>query len=294
MASVDADVAALFGSTGKVDDALIRFDSATKRYLLALEAPDKDGDVRFELIRTYLAAAAATLNDKKNAAPLLAQAKEQFLIWKAARSPDDKEIDNMQMFMYRIEYRQALAFDGYEAALKFSDAEIAIIDRYLVREPSNANHLQHKQGALLNSSVDLLDAKRAKEALARIERAIPLGEKLIKVDADNANFSGGNARTFTHCGRIFLALEQPAEAKQAFLKSIELWKFADGRDVLPYMRRQQGEAAFLLAREFFAEKELASARKYGQQFLLFAEKYPDIFTKEPASKWVVEAKLFVQ
>lgn len=294
MAAVDADVAAILGSTGKVDEALVRFKSATERYLLALKGPDKNGDVRFELIRTYLAAASATLNNEKTAAPLLAQAQAQFLIWKAGRAPDDKEIDNMQMFMYRIQYRQALAFDGHEAALSFSDAEIAIIDHWLVREPSNANHLQHKLSSLINSSLDLLDAKRTKDALTRIERAIPIGERLIKVDAENVSFAGTNARLYTHYARILLALEQSAEAKQAFLKSINLWSFADGRDVLPHMRRQKGEATFLLAREYFAEKDLANARKYAQHFLLFAEKHPDVFAKEPAAKWVVEAKVIAQ
>lgn len=297
MAAVDADVAALLGSAGKVEQAMPRFESAAKRYLLALKGPDNDGDIRFELIRTYLAAGSATLNEEKTAAPYLAQAQEQFLIWKAARSPADVEIDNMQMFMYRIQYRQALAFDGTEAALRFSDAEIAIIDKLMVSASQNTNNLAHKLSALMNSSLDLLDNKHAKEALVRFDRAIVVANELTKLDAENANFAGSNARLYTHYGRVLLALGQSAEAKASFEKSIGLWHFADTIDVLPHMRRQQGEANFLLARWYVEKKDAASAtnaRKQARIFLQFAEKYPDVFGKAPANAWVSEAKQIIQ
>jgi serine/threonine protein kinase len=294
MAAVDADVGALLGSSGQVEQAMLRFDSAAKRYLLALKGPDKDGDIRFELIRTYLAAGAATLNEKKTAAPFLAQAQEQFLIWKSARPTGDKEIDNMQMFMYRIQYRQAVAFDGAQAALKYSDAEIAIIDQLMVSEPQNTNHLAHKLSALSNSAVDLLTMKHANEARQRLELAMAIAGKLAKIDPENVNHAGANAALYTTYGRVLLVLEQPEEAKRSFLQSIALWKFASSVDVLAHARRKQGEANFRLAQQYFVEKNWNSARQQAQIFLLLAEKHPDIFSKEPGSAWVTEAKLIKQ
>lgn len=295
MAAVDADVAAILGSTDHVEQALKRFDMAFKHYLLALKGPDKNGDIRFELIRTYLAAAAATLNDDKTAAPLLAKAQEQFSIWKTDRPSGDKEIDNMQMFMYRIQYRQAMAFEGLEAALKLSDAEITIIDQWIAREPDNFNHLLHKRTALMNSAMEqfIADPKLAKEVVNRLQRAQVVSNQLMKLDTENIEILSGNARLYTHFGRVLLALGQAPEAKQELLKSIALWRFADTIDVLPHMRRQQGEASFLLSKTYFAEKNGQEASKHAEIFLQLAKKYPDIFTKEPASKWVTEAQGFL-
>jgi non-specific serine/threonine protein kinase/serine/threonine-protein kinase len=291
MAHVDADIGAVMGSTGKGDEAIRRFDLATERYHQALNASPRDSDLRFDLIRNLAATAQSSINAGRSAASYLAAAEREFADWEKTQPANDVHVDNLRMLLIRTQYRQAGEIEqDIPRAIGFADREIELLDKLSAIDPDNATLWQHKQVGLMNSGALLIDQQRPEEALVRLLKAEPLSQRLRESDKENINFVGGQARLFTHKGRALSQLGRRAEAIAAFSESVRMWESLGKGEPLPYMRRQQGQAYYLLAREYAKSADLLRARAEAKRFLAYAARYPDLFAKPPAIEWIADAR----
>jgi serine/threonine protein kinase len=293
MASLDADLAAIEGFNGRTDEALARMGLAISRYEEILKRSPNNARVQYDLIHTYLDTAQAALNGQKPGRIFLQKAENEFTRWESKNAQHEDRV-SLKLFLIRTLYLEAQQTKQDDRAIEMADREIALIDETLKIDPNIAPFWKHKLTALTNSGAIQLNRKLTADALVRFDQGIALSEKLLASEPDDLSVQTVVARLQTHRGRAFGDLGQQSLALAAFKDSVARWQSVAGKDLATYQYRHTGQAMYLLSRALKENGNLPAGREMAHQFLKHAEKYSEIFNMEPASNWVIEAKLIAQ
>ena len=285
LARVKANRGAVLGISGKTDDALKLFDESIVESKAAL-AKRGDGDAQFQLSRAYASAAQASLSGKRSGREYLNNARAEFKRWADAH-PANPNVAQFGALLIRTEYRESVRAGDWQAALKHTDAEIALLEVEMAKLPDNAVYWQHMSIALLNGGIILIEHGDAAAGVERSRRAIALTERIIAKDPINYVVQGGLARMHMQLGRGLAKQGLKAESQAAFQESIRRWETLAKRDLANYQVMQMGEAYWIF---FTSNPQDANARAMAQALVKHAEKFADIFAKPPAADWVSAAR----
>ncbi len=285
LARLKASRGAVLGVSGKTEDALKLFDESIAESKAAL-AKRADGDAQFQLSRAYVSAAQASLSGKRSGREYINNARAEFKRW-AAVHPTDPNVAQFDALLIRTEYRESVRAGDWESAIRHIDAEIALLDAEMVKQPDNAVFWQHLSIALLNSGIILVEHGDATNGLERIRRAIALTERIIAKDPVNYVVQGGLARMYTQLGRGLVKQGLKAESQAAFQESIRRWETLAKRDLANYQVMQMGEAYWTY---FTNNPQAANSRAMAQALVQHADKFTEIFATPPAIEWVTAAR----